>query len=169
VPRCILCIDSKVVARQIEKECIAREPTCEKYLSLIRRMDNFFKGFTVEYFDRNKNSEADELTKAIALNTPLPAYVFLQTISEALIKTIEPEPRVINIIQGEDWQAPIMANLCHYYELDSAVEQIRMQQRAQSYQIVDNNLYKISVSGPLLRCVNKEEGQQILSAVHTGV
>jgi ribonuclease HI len=111
VLRCILCIDSKVVAKQIEKECIAREPTCEKYLSLIRRMENFFKGFTVEYIDRKKNSEADELTKAATLNTPLPAYVFLQTISEALIKTIEPETKVINIIQGKDWQALIMAYL----------------------------------------------------------
>jgi hypothetical protein len=70
---------------------------------LVRRMDNFFKGFTIEYIDRNKNSEADELAKAAACNTPLPADVFLQTISDAMIKTIELEPRVINIIQGEDW------------------------------------------------------------------
>jgi hypothetical protein len=82
---------------------------------------------------------------------------------------IEPEPRVINIIHGEDWQAPIMAYLHHYYEPDSAIEQTRMQQRAQSYQIVDNDLYKISVSGPLLCCVSKEEGQQILLEVHEGV
>jgi hypothetical protein len=40
-----------------------------------------------------------------------------------------------------------------------------MLQRAQSYQIVNNDLYKISASGPLLRCVSKEEGQQILSEV----
>jgi hypothetical protein len=33
---------------------------------------------------------------------------------------------------------------------------------------VDNDLYKISVSGPLLRCVSKE-GHQILSEVHAGV
>jgi hypothetical protein len=63
-------------------------------------MDNFSKGFAVEYIDRNKNSEADELMKAAAHNTPLPTDVFLQTISDALIKTIESEPRVINIIQG---------------------------------------------------------------------
>jgi hypothetical protein len=63
-------------------------------------MDNFFKGFAVEYIDRNKNSEADELMKAAARNTPLPTDVFLQTISDALIKTIESEPRVINIIHG---------------------------------------------------------------------
>jgi hypothetical protein len=29
--------------------------------------------------------------------------VFLQIISNASIKTVESKPRVINIIQGEDW------------------------------------------------------------------
>jgi ribonuclease HI len=103
VQRCILCTNSKVVVGQIEKECIAREPTLEKYLALVKRMENFFKGFSVEYIDRNKNTEADKLAKAAAHNTPLLADVFLQIISDASIKTIEPEPKVINIIQGKDW------------------------------------------------------------------
>jgi hypothetical protein len=58
-----------------------------------------------------------------------------------------------------------MAYLQHYYEPNSTMEQARMQQRVHAYKIVDNNLYKISVSGPLLRYVSKEEGQQILSKV----
>jgi ribonuclease HI len=77
VQRCILHTYSKVVAGQIEKECIAREPTLEKYLALVRRMEKKFKGFTVEYIDRNKNSKVDELMKAAACNNPLPANVFL--------------------------------------------------------------------------------------------
>jgi hypothetical protein len=64
-------MNSKVVARQIEKECIAREPTLKKYLSLVRRMGIFFKGFTVEYIDRNKNAEANELAKVTAI---IPLY-----------------------------------------------------------------------------------------------
>jgi ribonuclease HI len=36
---------------RIEKECIARETTLEKYLALVRRMENHFKGFTVEYIE----------------------------------------------------------------------------------------------------------------------
>jgi hypothetical protein len=40
-------------------------------------MENYFKGFTVEHVDRNKNTEADELAKAAAHNTPLPVDVFL--------------------------------------------------------------------------------------------
>jgi hypothetical protein len=66
-------------------------------------MEKKFKGFTVKYIGRNKNAEADELAKAAARNTPLPADIFLQMISDASTKTIEPEPMVINLIQGIDW------------------------------------------------------------------
>jgi hypothetical protein len=41
--------DSKVLASQIEKECMARDATLEKYLAVVRRMENYFKGFIVEY------------------------------------------------------------------------------------------------------------------------
>jgi hypothetical protein len=49
----------------------------------------FFKGFTVDYIDKNKNSEADELAKAAARNTPLPADVYWQMIIDTSIKTTE--------------------------------------------------------------------------------
>jgi hypothetical protein len=79
VQRGILHTYSRVVAGQIEKECITREPT-------------------LEYIDRNKNSEADELAKATTHNTPLPTDIFWQMIPDASIKTVDPEPRVVNII-----------------------------------------------------------------------
>jgi hypothetical protein len=62
-----------------------------------------------------------------------------------------------------------MAYIHHYYEPDSKVEQTRLQQRALAYQIVNNDLYKTSALGPMLHCVSKEEGQQLLSEVHAGV
>jgi hypothetical protein len=117
-----------VVARQIEKECIARDPTLEKYLGLARKIENYFKGFIVEYIEQNKNCEADELAKAAACNTPMPVDVCFQVLKDASVKTIPPEPKVINIIEGEGWRAPIMAYLHHYYEPDSKNEQIRLQQ-----------------------------------------
>jgi hypothetical protein len=100
--------------------------TLERYLALVRRMENHFNGYTVEYIERSKNSEADELAMAAARNTPLPTDVFFHVVSDALIKTVELEPRVINLIEGEDWHAPIMAYLCHYYERDNATEHIRL-------------------------------------------
>jgi ribonuclease HI len=98
VQRCTLRTDSKVVTRQIEKECIARELTLERYLTLVRRMENHFKGFTVEYIERSKNIESTKLVKAVARNTPLAADVLLQMISDASIKIVKPEPKMINLI-----------------------------------------------------------------------
>jgi hypothetical protein len=66
VRSCIIEIDSNVIAAQIEKECIAIDATLEKYLALIRRMENYFKGFSVEHIKRNKNVETDELEKVAA-------------------------------------------------------------------------------------------------------
>jgi hypothetical protein len=82
----------------------------------------------VEYIERNKNTKVSDLAKAAARNSPVPVDVFFQVIQDTLVKTIVPKPRLVNIIDGEDWRAPIMAYLCHYYEPHSIIEQIRMQQ-----------------------------------------
>jgi hypothetical protein len=39
-------------------------------------MENYFKGFTVEYIERMKNTEADELARAAAKKAVLPPDVF---------------------------------------------------------------------------------------------
>jgi hypothetical protein len=90
-------------------------------------------------------------------------------LKDASVKTVPPEPRVINIIKGKDWRAPIMTYLRHYYEPDSKNEQIRLQQWAKDYQIVRIELYKISVLGPLLCCISKTEGQEISQEVNAGI
>jgi hypothetical protein len=131
-------------------------------------MENYFKDFTVEYIEWAKNVEVDELATVAAHNTPPPANMFLHVIPDASIKIVEPEPRVINLIQGEDWHAPIIAYLHHCYELDSNIEHTRMQQRARSYQIVNNDLYRTYDLGPLLRCISKAKGEEILWEIHTG-
>jgi ribonuclease HI len=98
VQTCTLRTESQVVAGQIEKECIAREPTLEWYLALIRRMESYVNVFAVEYIERTENAKANELAKATAHNTPLPADVFFQVIWDASIKIVEAEPRVVNLI-----------------------------------------------------------------------
>jgi hypothetical protein len=57
----------------------------------------------------------------------MPLDVFYQVLEDASVKSILPEPRLINIIEGEDWRALIMAYLRHYYEPDNTIEKIRMQ------------------------------------------
>jgi hypothetical protein len=39
-------------------------------------MKSYFKGFTVEYIEHNKNTEVDDLAKAATRSTPMPTDVF---------------------------------------------------------------------------------------------
>jgi hypothetical protein len=39
-------------------------------------MGKYFKGFTVDYIERNKNTEADDPAKVAARNIPMPTAVF---------------------------------------------------------------------------------------------
>jgi hypothetical protein len=94
----------------------------------LRRMESYFKGLTVEYVECNKNTEADDQRKAATRNTSMPTDVLFQVVEDASVKTVLPEPRLTNIIEGEDWRAPIMTYLHHYYEPDSKNEQTRMKQ-----------------------------------------
>ena len=43
-----------------------------------------------------------------------------------------------------------------------------MVHRASAYTIINNELYKRSTSGILLRCVEPEEGRRILNDIHFG-
>jgi hypothetical protein len=89
-------------------------------------MEIFFKGFTVEHIERAKNTKADEQAKAVARKVVLPPDVFFQVIMDPSVKTVKPEPRMMNVVQGEDWRAPIMAYLRHHYEPNSSIEFTRM-------------------------------------------
>jgi hypothetical protein len=76
---------------------------------------------------------------------------------------------MVNVIQGEDWRAPIIAYLHNHYEPDNSTKMLRMQQRAKAYHVIEEELYKTTITGPLLRCLSKEEGNDLLNQVHTGV
>jgi hypothetical protein len=70
------------------------------YLVRIRRMEDYFKRFTIEYIEQTKNAEVVELVKAAACNTPTPADVFFPVLEDALVETVPREHRIINIIEG---------------------------------------------------------------------
>jgi hypothetical protein len=132
-------------------------------------MENFFKGFTVEHIERGRNTEVDELVKDAARKMVLPPDVFFQTIEDPSVKIVEPKTRMVNIVQGEDWRAPIMAYLRLHYEPDSSTELTRMQQRVKAYKIIGDDLSKTSVTGPPLRCLSKDEDKELLTQTHSGV
>jgi ribonuclease HI len=51
VTTCIVKTDSKIVAKQIEKHCLAKELVLMQYLLVVRSLDKQFKGFTIQHIE----------------------------------------------------------------------------------------------------------------------
>ena len=64
--------DSQVVARQVEKEYVVREPELVKYLATVWALERRFQGFTLKHIPRAEKAEADELAKATTNRLPIP-------------------------------------------------------------------------------------------------
>jgi ribonuclease HI len=64
VRRAILKSDSQVITCQVDKSIRAKNPTLEKYLDTIRRMEACFEGFSVKNIPRLANEDPDILAKS---------------------------------------------------------------------------------------------------------
>jgi hypothetical protein len=176
VTTCIIKIDSKVVADQVEKDYAAKDPALMQYLTAVCSLERQFKGFTLQHVDQAKNEEADALAKAAARGEALPSDVFYHVIGtpavhspEGLQITNDTEGhRIVNLIMTEDWQAPITLFLQGYYHPSDINEAKRLKHHSRDFALIEGQLYKKGVSQPMLKCVTETEGVQILREVHNG-
>jgi ribonuclease HI len=166
VTTCIIRIDSKVVAGQVEKEYSAKDPALVQYLTSVRSLDKQFKGFTLQHVDRAKNEEADALAKAAAKGDALPFDVFYHVIGtpavcnpEGLQITQDTEGHhIVNLIMAKDWRAPITLYLQGHYHPKDRNEAKRLKQRSRDFTLVEGQLYKKGISQPMLKCITETEG-----------
>jgi ribonuclease HI len=176
VTTCIVRTDSKVVAGQVKKEYSAKDPALMQYLAAVRSLERQFKGFTLQHVDRTRNEEADALAKAAARGEALPSDVFYHVIGTPAVHNLEglqitndvEGHRIVNLIMTEDWWAPITLFLHGYYHRSDVNEAKRLKHRSRDFALIEGQLYKKGVSQPMLKCVTKIEGIQILREVHNG-
>jgi ribonuclease HI len=176
VTTCIVKTDSKVVASQVEKEYSAKDPALMQYLTTIRSLERQFKGFTLQHVDRARNKEADALAKAATRGEALPSDVFYHVIGTPVVRNPEglqvtndaEGHRIINLIMTKDWRAPITLFLQGYYHPSDVNEAKLLKHQSRDFVLIEGQLYKKGVSQPMLKCVTKTEGTQILREVHSG-
>jgi ribonuclease HI len=175
VTTCIVRTYSKVVASQVEKEYSAKDPTLMQYLTVVRNLEKQFKGFTLQHVDRAKNQEAHSLAKAAAKGEALPSDVFYHIIGTPTVRNPEglqitdvEGHRIVNLIMAEDWWAPITLYLQGHYHPSDINEAKRLKHQSRDFTLLGGQLYKKGISQPMLKCVTKTEGIQILREVHNG-
>ena len=146
------------------------------YRRAVDQLGGSFAGYSVEWLDRRKNEEADALSRVGSSHQPPPPGVFLNILDRPSVlppKEIDlgvplaPESTLVAVAEpANERTAPYIAYLEHKV-LPKDEEEARMIQRhCKSFVMIDNELYKRSITGVFQRCILPTEGCKILYDIH---
>ncbi|XP_074352999.1 uncharacterized protein LOC141692159 [Apium graveolens] len=158
--------DSMLVVKHFTGEYEQRDPRTKAYAAKVRDASLSFQTFELSQFGRENNSRADALSRLASAETHnLTGSIYL---TEAKTPSIE-KKECLEIHQGSDWMTPLRNFLEKDILPPGRKDALKIKYRASSYTIIKGWMYRRSVSQPLLRCLNNEEQQQALEAVHEGI
>jgi ribonuclease HI len=169
IRRAILKSDSQVITCHIDKSSKARDLKLEKYLDTVRRMEASFEGFSVKNIPRGENEHLDLLAKSAAHGLPLPSKVFFETIKAPSVELMERAVLTISPVHSEVWRSEIVSLLQGNYPSDDEVYIKRTEARTRPYMIIERELYKQGVCSPLLKCLSRAKGQELMKEIHPRV
>jgi ribonuclease HI len=169
IRRAILKTDSQVIFGHVDKINKARDPKFEKYLDTVRRLEASFEGFSAKNIPRGENEHADLLAKSAAQGLPLPSEVFFETIKAPSVELLERAVLTISPVHSEDWRTEIISFLQGKCLSKDEVYNKRMEARTRPYVIIEGELYKHGVCSPLLKCLSRTEGIELMNEIHVGL
>jgi hypothetical protein len=152
-----------------DSKAIHNIPKLEKYLDIVRKLEASFEGFLVKNIPRGENEHADLLAKSAAQGLPLPSEVFFETIKAPSVELMERAVLAISPVHSKDWRTEIISFLQGNYLSDDEVYNKRMEARTRPYVIIQGELYKHGVCSPLLKCLSRTEGQELMKEIHAGL
>jgi ribonuclease HI len=169
IRRAILKTDSQVIFGHVDKSSKARDPKLLKYLDTVRRLEASFEGFSVKNIPRGENEHADLLAKSATQGLPLPSEVFFETIKAPSVELMERSVLAISTVHSEDWRTEIICFLQGNCLSDDEIYNKRMEVRTRPYVIIEGELYKHGVCSPLLKCLSRTKGIELMKEIHAGL
>jgi ribonuclease HI len=166
IRRGILKTDSQVISGHVDKSSKARDPKLEKYLDIVQRLEASFEGFSVKNIPRGENEHTNLLAKSAAQGLTLPSEVFFETIKAPSVELMERAVLTISPVHSEDWRTEIISFLQGNCLSDDEVYNKRMEARTRPYVMIEGELYKHGVFSPLLKCLSRTEGIELMKEIH---
>ena len=143
-----------MVVDQILGEYEARELSMQKYLEKIKSLNALFKGFEVERLPRSQNEQADALSKlGSASQHEMKRSVLIEVKPQSAIHEDFTSVFAINRQSLLSW----MEEMLKYKEEGELLEDPNRAKKIKSmvpqFAVINNELYKVAKSGPLLKYV----------------
>jgi hypothetical protein len=108
------------------------------------------------------------LAKSAAQGLPLPSKVFFETIKALSVELMERAVLTISPVHNEDWRTEIISFLQRNSLSSDEAYNKRMEARTRPYVMIEGELYKHGVCSPLLKCLSRTEGIELME-IHAGL
>jgi hypothetical protein len=169
----------QLIVRQVNRVYKVRKLELMPYYLAARKLMEKFEHIEVLHVPRSKNVSADALAKlaaALVLPEGEPAQVgieerwLLPAVLELVPEECEPNTVTTNAVEEYDWRRSFLDYFKHDSLPDDLVKWRQLQRRLPSYVYKSGVLYRHSHGQEvLLRCVNRQEADQVSKEVHHGV
>jgi hypothetical protein len=108
------------------------------------------------------------LVGLLAAESEFQQEVFFETIKAPSVELLERAVLAISPVHSEDWRTEIISFLQGNCFSDDEVYNKRMEARTRPYAIIEGELYKRRVCSPLLKCLSRTEGIELMKEIHAG-
>ncbi|KAJ9542676.1 hypothetical protein OSB04_029182 [Centaurea solstitialis] len=159
--------DSLLVINQINGDFQAKDSKMMSYLKAVKDRIARFEHFLIEQIPRDLNMQADALANlGSAFHDPSMENI---PILHLTTPTIEAKDEVQMNEEVYNWSIDIWNYLKHDQLPEDKMEARKTRSKASRYTIFEDQLYRRSTTGLLLRCVtNKTQIDRILQEMHDG-
>ena len=171
-------VDSLLLANHFNGSYAVKGEKLSQYLEIVKKLSREFEDFKIMQVPREENAEADALAN-LASSLKIP-----EGTSIPIIHTLEPaiqDPGCeINAISGdedstmpdpqenkESWILPIKKYI-QDGEIPKNENPKAFRMKVSRFTIINDMLYKKSLAGPYLRCLEEPEIQEVLEDIHAG-
>ncbi|KAJ9557123.1 hypothetical protein OSB04_011737 [Centaurea solstitialis] len=159
--------DSLLVVNQVNGDFQANDSKMMSYLKAVKDRIARFEHFLIEQIPRDLNMQADALANlGSAFHDPSMENI---PILHLTTPTIEAKDEVQMNEEIYNWSLDVWNYLKHDQLPEDRMEARKTRSKASRYTIFEDQLYRRSTTGLLLRCVtNKAQVNQILQEMHDG-
>ncbi|KAL0413090.1 UNVERIFIED_CONTAM: hypothetical protein Sradi_1510700 [Sesamum radiatum] len=161
-----VCTDSQLVAMQVEGSYETREQTMVQYLKKVKELMARFDKCVIQQIPRTENERADVLSKFGTLVAGVKERKIALIIKDHPV--IEEKEELQMIENSGSWKVEFMNYLKEGVLPDDPIKARRLKFKATRFTIIGDDLYKRTVDGPLLKCLDEERTQYVLREIHEG-
>ncbi|KAL2226838.1 UNVERIFIED_CONTAM: Retrovirus-related Pol polyprotein from transposon [Sesamum indicum] len=158
--------DSQLIAMQIEGAYETRERTMTQYKETVHRLMGKFSRCSILQVPRIENDKADALSKFGAAMDGIRDRKITALIREQSALASRTEVQVVS--EAGSWMNEIVRYLEEGTLPSDPIAAKRVKFRAARFTLLEDQLYKRTVDGPLLKCLDEERAMYVMREIHEG-